>query len=78
MVYLKSALVGLLAVVLSFCILGFGFWIVMSFPKVLKPCFRSAEGGLWAGSINLLPWLAGIVAVAFAAGFIWEFRRVSH
>lgn len=76
MVYLKSALAGLLAVGIAFSLLVLGAWLVFSFPHVfLAPFVRGNGVGSFSIGFPLL-WIVVIAAVAFAIGFWWQFRRV--
>ena len=75
---LTSVLAGLAAVVLAFalCIL-----LVFVFPLVVPMMLRSESGSAGIGAVSIgigEPLVLGIAGVAFAAGFIWRFRRAGR
>jgi len=76
MIYLKSALAGLVAVFLSVIVL----WVVTTviFTFVLPRWGHGSGGGgvVLLGPIYLVPILAIVLAI-FALGFFWEFHRAS-
>ena len=77
MIYVKSILVGIAALMVSSIL----FVIVLA-VILFAPWRRPESGGIGAVSIGIGPvsWIAlWIVAVLiFAAGFWWEFRRASN
>jgi hypothetical protein len=75
MAYLKSALVGLIALVLSAVL--YLVWLMATLPRpYLVP--PGAEIALDLRAIISRPsfWLT--MLLAFAAALYWEFRRASH
>lgn len=81
MIYLKSFLAGIAALLISALLVPVG-WILAQilFYMLYKPegMFRG-EVGWDVVSImrnSVIPWL--IILVVFSAGFCWEFRRASR
>jgi len=73
MIYLKSVFAGIVAVVLSFCLLivGIVIYLWITAPEA---------GGVMASDpisvIKIGPLL--VILGVFVAGFLWEFRRASR
>ena len=67
--FVKSVLVGVVAVVVSTVLLTAGMFIFV--------WSRASAIVGWIG-IPLFPWGFLIGLAIFAAGFVWEFRRVSR
>jgi hypothetical protein len=74
MIYVKSILAGIAAVLLVVVLFVVAVFVI---PLLLQ--FRTGSGGIGAvsGGLSTLALLA-IVALAFAGGFYWEFRRASR
>jgi hypothetical protein len=75
LIYLKSALAGFAAVLVSVVVLWVGLTVMFTF---VLPRWRSS-GGIGAvsvGGLAIVPILAVVLAI-FAVGFYWEFRRAS-
>jgi uncharacterized BrkB/YihY/UPF0761 family membrane protein len=74
MMYLKSILAGIAAALLVLILLVVAMVVI---PMLLQ--FGTGSGGIGAvsGGLSTLTLLA-IVALAFAGGFSWEFRRASR
>ncbi len=72
MIYIKSALAGIVAVfaaaTLTLFIMGIYVWVVF------KPAENEAIGWDPISLSNPLTWL--VVIGIFLAGFFWEFRRI--
>jgi hypothetical protein len=73
MIYLKSLLAGLCAVVLSAIL-----YVLALVAWMLSYTFAESSGRVGAVSFGIGPtqWIVG--ALIFAAGFWWEFRRESR
>jgi hypothetical protein len=76
MVFLKSILAGVVALVVGLLVavgsfVVWGWWVTHRFSK--------EGGGIFAATFaSGSPWMLLIVAVmVFLAGFYWEFRRVT-
>jgi len=79
LIYLKSALAGLLAVVAARIVLSM---LVILGIVVYGALHSSQEGSVGWDPISLihhpsLP-IVALIIVCFATGFFWEFRRLSH
>ena len=73
MVYFKSVLAGIAAVVIAAFVYLFGMGAY--YCIVYRPAGNEAIGWDPTSLLNLGTWV--IVIGIFLAGFIWEFRRVS-
>jgi hypothetical protein len=75
MIYLKSILAGIAAVLLIFVL-----FIAAIVVAVLVAQIGTGSGGIGAVSagLPLLLMFALVVVLAFAGGFYWEFRRASR
>ena len=74
MIYFKSVLVGILALVVSIVVLA-SIWYVGLQVWIRS---RGSESHFHSISINLgSPLLWGSVLIIFGAGFYWEYRRLS-
>ena len=76
MIYLKSILAGIAAVIVSVILCVAGFALMM-----FALSRRSGSGGIGAVSVSIGPivlMLAILAILIFAAGFWWEFRRLSY
>jgi hypothetical protein len=79
MVFLKSSLVGLLALLLAFASLPVVAFFVLLIYSLTHP---SSEGSVGWDPISiyrqspLLP--IALMAIVFASGFYWEYRRLTH
>ena len=70
MIYLKSTLVGIAAIAAStILVMGISFLIVIQMGGYWGWDFSLAGLGTWAEALPTL--------LIFAAGFYWEFRRIS-
>ncbi len=82
MIYLKSALAGLLAVVAATIVLP----ILVIIGIVLYSAIRTSPEGSVEGSVGWDPIslvhppmpIVAFMVVCFASGFFWEFRRLTH
>jgi hypothetical protein len=69
-IYLKSILAGIAAIAVSnILVLGISFLIIVGIGGYWGFDFSLAGLGTWAGALPTL--------LIFAAGFYWEFRRIS-
>jgi hypothetical protein len=72
-IYCKSVLVGLLALVVSVIVLGSVLYVGLQ-------AWIRLHGGSYLGGITLSlksPLLWGVILLIFGAGFYWEYRRLS-
>ena len=81
MIYLKSFLAGIAAVLLVL-ILFVVLFVVAVFVIPLLLQFRTGSGGIGAVSFGLFEPVvlafAMLLGLAFVGGFYWEFRRASR
>jgi len=78
MIYLKSVLVGIAAAVAASVIWLLAVFLLPLLPALLAS-WNAGSGGIGAVSGSLWPWPFPILpAAAFAAGFYWEYQRVSR
>jgi hypothetical protein len=78
MIYLKSLLVGSIAAMAASVIYILAVFVLpILIPFLLSRVTGNVGAGAAGASFSSGPVL-GIALVAFAAGFYWEFRRVSQ
>jgi len=74
MIYLKSTLVGIVALFLSAVVftVGWGWWVTRKID--------TTEGTVGVDVVGLVKWPLSwlIVMLGFAVGFYWEFRSASR
>ena len=73
MIYLKSILAGIAAVIVSVILCVAGFALMM-----FALSRRSGSGGIGAVSVSIGPIVLILAILIFAAGFWWELQRASH
>jgi hypothetical protein len=77
MIYLKSILAGIAAVLLLIVLFVLALFVI---PLLLQ--FRTGSGGIGAVSAGIsdpvVLALAMLLVLAFVGGFSWEFRRASR
>jgi predicted CDP-diglyceride synthetase/phosphatidate cytidylyltransferase len=72
--YVKSLVAGIAALILSLCaIVAVG--VATVYVSELR---RAGSAGIGAISVRISVWWMVIPAIAFVAGFRWEFRRASR
>lgn len=72
MIYVKSMLAGIVAVVITF-----GIALIAVFMYVFSHMRASSETSIgWDPFPLLTSWTLTIPVAIFCAGFVWEFRRV--
>jgi len=75
MVLVKSALAGLVALILAFAVL----LMLVMFGVFIYSTFHQTEGSVGWDPISLKSPIIIVVAILiFCAGFLWEFRRLTH
>ena len=75
MVLVKSALAGLVALILAFAVL----LMLVMFGLFIYSTFHQTEGSVGWDPISLKSPIIIVVAILiFCAGFLWEFRRLTH
>ena len=80
MIYIKSALVGLLALLITFAFLPIiGMLVLMIYGFIHPPPEGYSVGWDPISLVKRSPWLpVAFLVVVFASGFFWEFRRLMH
>ena len=78
MIYVKSTLAGLAAVIMFTLII---YALTVGVPRILELIpIPHREGGVFVYSVGPFPiWPLGVVALLiFCGGFCWGFRRAQH
>jgi len=77
MVYLKSIIAGFAALSVFLFLLAVVVLVVLAFntPQSQE---SSAIGWDPISLVRIRPWWLGLPVAAFAAGFLWEFRRLNR
>lgn len=73
MIYLKSAIAGIVAVALA---IAFMFMVIVMYGLiVLRPTGNEAVGWDPISLVRWRVWGVGALVLIFLTGFVWEFRR---
>lgn len=80
MVYLKSFLAGIVALILSVFLIPIGLGIFFTVGRILRPTAMTGGEIGWDlrsfFATSIIPWI--VVITIFCLGFYWEFRRASR
>jgi hypothetical protein len=79
-IYVKSALVGLLALVIALALLPLIAMFVLMVYGWIHPSPEGYSVG-WdpTSLVKQSPWLPlAFIVIVFASGFFWELRRIMH
>jgi hypothetical protein len=76
MIYVKSALAGVAAVIIAALMI---YGLAVGVPRILE-LIPSREGGMGFYSVGPFPmWPVGVVVLLiFSGGFYWNFRRATR